>query len=170
MHHTIHTRVNTQPTARACTHVPYTQYTHTYTCSRPLGTLLRNQNASLWCAPSRSTVQLFSSSAFFLDPEPCPGMWSWRGYDPSAPRMESRNSAACFLIPGTGQAFLPSAKGLCFCETKPERAVSWSELNPRPPQILLLGCLSQSLMVLGNPLPFPVLAASSGGTQGKGSL
>ena len=81
-----------------------------------------------------------------------------------------RNSAACFLIPGTGQAFLPSAKGLCFCETKPERAVSWSELNPRPPQILLLGCLSQSLMVLGNPLPFPVLAASSGGTQGKGSL
>ena len=122
--HNTHTCEHTTNSTRMHTCTIYTVYTHTHTCSRPLGTLLRNQNASLWCAPSRSTVQLFPSSAFFLDPEPCPGMWSWRGYDPSAPRMESRNSAACFLIPGTGQPFPPSAKGLCFRETKPERAVS----------------------------------------------
>lgn len=55
------------------------------------------------------------------------------------PAWNQRNSTACFLIPGIGQASPPSAKGLCFRETKPECAVSRS---PRPPQILLLGCLS----------------------------
>ena len=86
--HSTHTCVYTQPTARTCTHVPYTQYTHTHV--HALWALYWGiRTASLWCASSRSTVQLFPSSAFFLDPEPCPGLWSWRGYDPSAPRMES---------------------------------------------------------------------------------
>ena len=55
------------------------------------------------------------------------------------PAWNQRNSTACFLIPGKGQAFPPTAKGLCFRETKPDCAMSRS---PRPPQILLLGCLS----------------------------
>lgn len=135
MQHPIHTCVHTTNSTR----VPYTQYIHTHMLA-PFGHFIE-ESELLVCGVHLPGILFSCFQALHsfriqnLALECGPG----GGMTRLPPEWNQRHSAACFLILGTGQAFPPSAEGLCFRETKPEHAVSWS---PRLPQILLLGCLS----------------------------
>ena len=100
--HSTHTCVYTQPTARTCTHVPYTQYTHTHTFT-PFGHFIE-ESELLVCGVHLPGV-LFSCfqalHSFWIQNlalECGPG----EGMTHLPPEWNQRNSAACFLIPGTG--------------------------------------------------------------------
>ena len=160
------------PNTHVCTHnqqhacTIYTVYTHTH--ARALWALYWGiRTASLWCAPSRNTVQLFPSSAFFPDPEPCPGMWSWRGYDPSAPRMESE--ALCSLLPDSGHR--TGLSSLCWRALLPwNKARACSELKS---QASSDSAVRVSVLVpdgFRKPPSLPSFGSIFWGTQGKGSL
>lgn len=162
MQHPIHTCVHTTNSTHMHTCTVYTVYTHTH--ARALWALYWGiRTASLWCAPSRNTVQLFPSSAFFPDPEPCPGMWSWRGYDP---RMESE--ALRSLLPDSGHR--TGLSSLCWRALLPwNKARVCGELKSQASD----SAVRVSFLVpdgFRKPPSLPSFGSIFWGTQGKGSL